>query len=317
MTQSLRKDLAVSVTNKCNLACSHCLRGSSSNNDLSIGLLDQVLKDASKVGFSYAALTGGEIYLHAHLDKIVKVICDNNYKYNIISNGTYYKGYYESILGTKLHRGFNHLAFSLDGSNRKIHSYSRQMDTWDSVIAAIEFYRKEINNDISIHYLVSKVNMHDIPDAIRLAKNLGVSSFWVSGHLPAPPTFEYEHFTYREKQEIEYMAIKTGLREKIGVNFSSCFLDISERNICKNITSPQPYITATGELSFCCNLPGRGAVIGDLHETDFLTLWEELLNVANTMKEAREQYVADTNPDRLSMSNCDFCYETLKSMIKV
>jgi len=314
---SKRNDLAISITNKCNLSCPHCLRGGSTEDHLTPSFFDRVLKEAKPFGFSFVSITGGEPFMHPHFKKIIGSVLDNDYQYNFVTNGLFYQEYYDLILGTPYHRNFNSLAISLDGSTKEIHGLMRSQLSWIKATEAIKFYSTKINNPVTVNFLVCKNNLHDVEDTIRLAKKLGANNFWIAGALLSPPHMTPNSLTYNEKEDVINRSLITGKQVGLKINFASCFLDISKIPICPNITNPQPHINPRGELTFCCNIAGRSAVIGSLHKQSFEELWEELIVVSKQMKDYKVEYLRDNliNRDTPSISNCDFCYSKLKEKI--
>lgn len=83
-------DLELILTQKCNLACEHCMRGECSNKEISEDVLDETFKKF--VYIDNLALGGGEIALTPHLIKMVtEKLKDNDvvvHHANFTSNGT-------------------------------------------------------------------------------------------------------------------------------------------------------------------------------------------------------------------------------------
>jgi len=323
MTISQRNDIAISITNKCNLACPHCLRGGSTEDHIASAFLDKVLKDASPFGFSFVSITGGEPFMHPRFKKIVETIIANDYEYNFVTNGLPYQEYYDHILGTPLHRKFSNLAVSLDGSTKEIHGSVRKSAlSWVKATEAIKFYSKRVHNPVTVNFFANQKNKDDTGEVIRLAKELGADTLWIAGSLPVPPSIEppEDALTYRQKEEIIFQAQSTSHEVNLDVKYASCFLDISKIAICPNLTNPQPHINPRGELTFCCNMSGRSAVIGDLHSQTFEELWEELVTLSASVKDLKIAYVEEhegeeINENERRITNCDFCHMKLKEKI--
>lgn len=83
-------DLYLEVTRRCNLACGHCFRGDSEEVDMSIEVINNVLKDITSIGT--LLLTGGEPLLaYEQLVEISRLIDENKIKVGrvtVITNGT-------------------------------------------------------------------------------------------------------------------------------------------------------------------------------------------------------------------------------------
>ena len=78
------KELAIEVTRRCNMQCSHCMRGHAENHTISKEVVDRLLDEVSVVG--RLLLTGGEPFLEVSMLLIITVrhsaksICDRLYQ---------------------------------------------------------------------------------------------------------------------------------------------------------------------------------------------------------------------------------------------
>lgn len=92
MSKCYIQNLALIVTNKCNLNCSHCLRGAKNNNCMSDSVIEATLDQVHGVG--NLAINGGEPTLA--IDRLEKIISDVIEKHILIDeftitiNGTIY-----------------------------------------------------------------------------------------------------------------------------------------------------------------------------------------------------------------------------------
>jgi MoaA/NifB/PqqE/SkfB family radical SAM enzyme len=86
------QNLGMIITNKCNLNCSHCLRGCKNNKDMSKGVIEATLNQI--VGIGNLCICGGEPTLALDvLEYIFSYIIDNRIFLNqvlITINGTNY-----------------------------------------------------------------------------------------------------------------------------------------------------------------------------------------------------------------------------------
>lgn len=86
------QNLALIVTNKCNLDCSHCLRGAKNNNCMSDSVIESTLDQVNGVG--NLAINGGEPTLVLdRLEKIISYVIERHIiidEFTITINGTMY-----------------------------------------------------------------------------------------------------------------------------------------------------------------------------------------------------------------------------------
>ncbi len=72
------KELAIEVTRRCNMQCSHCMRGHAENHTISKEVVDRLLDEVSVVG--RLLLTGGEPFLEPEMmDYIFDAIIKTKY----------------------------------------------------------------------------------------------------------------------------------------------------------------------------------------------------------------------------------------------
>jgi MoaA/NifB/PqqE/SkfB family radical SAM enzyme len=86
------QNLALIITNKCNLDCKHCCRGCKDNKDMSKEVIDRVLSQV--IGASNIAICGGEATLALPtLEYIINYVVDNHIfidEFTFVINGTKY-----------------------------------------------------------------------------------------------------------------------------------------------------------------------------------------------------------------------------------
>ena len=71
------QNLALNITDNCNLECSHCLRGKSCNNNMSDDVIEATLSQVKGIG--NLSINGGEPTLAiGQIEKIIDYILKNN-----------------------------------------------------------------------------------------------------------------------------------------------------------------------------------------------------------------------------------------------
>lgn len=92
MSKCYVENLAMIVTDKCNLDCAHCLRGSKCNRDMSDEVVESTLGQIRSIG--NLAINGGEPTMAIHvIEKIIDYVIDKSIKlqeFTITINGTIY-----------------------------------------------------------------------------------------------------------------------------------------------------------------------------------------------------------------------------------
>lgn len=100
-------NLMLEVTRKCNLTCSHCMRGNPQNLDMSDEILEKVFEQAEQI--YHLSLTGGEPFLAPHvIEKMVEVIIEK--KVRVVRCTTVDNGTILNDLGIRCVKALNRLA---------------------------------------------------------------------------------------------------------------------------------------------------------------------------------------------------------------
>lgn len=123
-------NLALIVTNKCNLDCKHCLRGCKNNQDMSKEVIEATLDQINAIG--NLCLCGGEVTLSLDtIETIFKYIVENKIivdRVNTTINGTIYS--------KELIELFNYI-------NKYIKSYNKEDRTYATISISNDIYHEE------------------------------------------------------------------------------------------------------------------------------------------------------------------------------
>lgn len=107
------KSLRLNVTKRCNLSCSYCyIKNKEENMDKT--LFENLIKKYSPESIS---ISGGEPFMHAEIEELIKTALENVKTVNIVTNGIMLKEKYEFFKGLASDFNLNNLSISisLDG----------------------------------------------------------------------------------------------------------------------------------------------------------------------------------------------------------
>ena len=80
--------MSLSLTNRCNLSCKHCLREETvEGRDLPIELVERILrqaKDAYRI--NNTGFTGGEPLLYHHLEGLLDLVVEYDFIFSMVTN---------------------------------------------------------------------------------------------------------------------------------------------------------------------------------------------------------------------------------------
>jgi radical SAM protein with 4Fe4S-binding SPASM domain len=165
---------AICPTERCNLACTHCV-GSygprSSKNELGLGTWLNIIDDLKEYIIKFD-VTGGEPFFSQKTIKILQHIKDE--KAGVISintNGTLVTQSTASML-SKLAPVLQFVRVSLDGASPAVHEYIRGKGTYSLTIKGIKHLRAR-NIIVTVAAMVHKrTTLEDIEKMYRLAEEL-------------------------------------------------------------------------------------------------------------------------------------------------
>ena len=163
--------LVIELTNRCNLRCQHCFdERHAATGDLSLEIIEKVLREGKGCGIDHLAFTGGEPTLHHQFPEIIRRVCDAGYTFSFVSNGTNFPRIYPLLL---LHRhSFAGVTFSLDGAREETHDRLRGKGSYRSVMqAASVCVLKDL--PFTFNMVLTAQNRHEVGEMVWLAEQLG------------------------------------------------------------------------------------------------------------------------------------------------
>ncbi|MFO7962774.1 MAG: methyltransferase domain-containing protein, partial [Desulfobacterales bacterium] len=162
------------ITNRCNMACGHCLFSSSPDDGSEIRTkrVLEIAKEAHSAGCRLFVLTGGEPLVHPGIDEIVgKILCFNRTHVVILTNGLAAKPFLERL---RPDPEFFHLQISLDGMGKN-HDKVRGKGAFKKLCALLHWL-KYTSYPFTISMCVTSFNVHEMPAILDLAADMGAGN---------------------------------------------------------------------------------------------------------------------------------------------
>lgn len=289
--------IAIEPTTSCNLRCPECPSGLRSftrpTGMLSPSLFENVLKEIGKT-LSYTTLYfQGEPYLNPNFLDLVKIAS----KYNVYSATSTNAHYLDKETAIKtVKSGLSRAIISIDGITQESYESYRIGGSLKKVLEGTKNLieaKKDLNSSIEIifQFLVVKPNEHEIENAKKLAKEVGVDAIkfktaqiydYKNGNELIPTLDKYSR--YRKNKDGSY-SIKNKLENKCWKMWQSCV------------------ITWDGKVVPCCFDKDAKYVMGDLNKQSFKDIWNGSL-----YQSFRKRLITN----RQSIDICQNCTEGLK-----
>lgn len=174
---SFPRRLVLELTNACNIKCIMCGRDEANFNKTVLDLssleeLDEALKLAEEV-----TLFGwGEPTIHPKFDEILEQLHHYPVRKYFVTNGTRLK----NIKNTLFEYRVDIMAVSLDGASPETNDKIRVGSSFDQIVSGLSDIVKEKKRYgldfpyINFVFTAMRSNLHELPDMVRLAYELGI-----------------------------------------------------------------------------------------------------------------------------------------------
>ena len=165
--------VAWETTRNCNLACVHCRASATCgpytgelDTQAALRLLDQI----AEVGQPIVILTGGEPLLREDIFDIASHGHQQGLRMVMAPNGTLIT---PAIARKMADSGIQRISISLDGASRENHDRFRGVEgAYDGALQGIE-HARQAGIEFQINTTVTRTNLDQIPQILRLAEKLG------------------------------------------------------------------------------------------------------------------------------------------------
>ncbi|MEM2210990.1 MAG: radical SAM protein [Nitrososphaerales archaeon] len=289
------------LTNMCNLRCKHCYQsaGKPSPDELTLNEKLQVVNQLADAGVVVIALSGGEPIMHPHFLPVVKEARRRGIYVAVATNGTLIT---KDMAKKMKEAGVCYVEVSLDSIKPEVHDNFRGVKgAWERAIQGI---KNCVEQGIftAVATTVTKLNMRDVPDLIRLAKKLGARRFIHFNFIPTGrgkevieldlSPLEREELLkllYKESEEVQIEVMSTApqyarvvLQTSIGKSISPTHFYIGEESSWR-IQTLADFIGGCGSGRLYCAIQPNGDVtpcvfipqliLGNLRKRSFMDIW--------------------------------------------
>ena len=168
-------DLKISITKKCNLKCIYChyTDKETLEEDLPFEFWKKILLEYKNLKLPFikekkVTITGGEALLHKDFWNILKFSKELNFYVSLPTNGTLLTS---DIVKKYKELGVDDVIIAFDG-NKENHEKLRGKGTFEKALKGAELIKK-YGIKLLITTCLTKINYKDLPEVIKLAKDLG------------------------------------------------------------------------------------------------------------------------------------------------
>lgn len=210
-------NMNIELTTRCPLRCPQCYCDLNRGKDINIDIAKKYIEQASNLKIPYINLSGGETMVYPHLLELIKA-CSEYGLYSSIAISGY--GFNSYVLDKLINAGIGDIYVSLNGSNSKINSLTR--DGFDLAIKTLEVLKNSKFKRYYINWVAHENNITDISNMVDLAKSYNVSKLII---ISFKPDSNYELKSVPSKEKFLYLAnyIKKFKDNKLDIIIESCY----------------------------------------------------------------------------------------------
>lgn len=195
------------ITNRCNLSCLHCYAKANTRRvELSTEDCKKIINELSGFGVPIILFSGGEPLLREDIFELANYAKERGIKTVLSTNGTLIDENFVEKL-----KVFDYVGISLDGI--KVHDKFRGINgAFDRAIKAIEITREVTLT--GIRFTLTKYNFLELPELIKMAKNLGVQRFCLYHLVPSGKASFSDDVDNSTRKRVINFLMKVAMKEE-------------------------------------------------------------------------------------------------------
>jgi radical SAM protein with 4Fe4S-binding SPASM domain len=291
------------LTNACNLKCKHCYQraGTPAPDELTLEEKRKVVNELADAGVVSIAFSGGEPLMHPDFFPIVAEARKRGMFVAVATNGTMID---EKMAQRLKDGGVGYVEISLDSTRPELHDDFRGVPgSWKRTIEGIKNCVK-VGLYTVMATTVTRLNVAEVPNLIRMAKRLGVKRFTHFNFIPAGRAREILDLDLSPMEREELLKLLYQESKTIGIECLSTspqYARVVLQNSKGEAVAPTHFcigegngrglqtladfiggcgcgrlycaIQPNGDVTPCVFMPQ--CVIGDLRKSSFSEIWQE------------------------------------------
>jgi MoaA/NifB/PqqE/SkfB family radical SAM enzyme len=291
----------IEPTSRCQLKCVMCPRTVFSdgweNGDMPLSVYREISRYFHLV--QNVHLQGwGEPLLHPKLSDMIQAAKDENCRASLTTNGVLLT---RNMSEELIKKGLDTVAISIAGAVRGTHESIRRGSHFEQIIdnirtlANLKLKMRSKTPKIVLSFLMTKINIKELPEAVILAKDSGINEFVATNldYTPMQALDDLKAFSCNQA-DLEFQNYLDASRiraEKIKLPFRFYPLEMEEVIMCEMNPLQIVFISFDGCLSPCVylNMTKRGMIprifrstqyaierqcFGNVGENDFMEIWK-------------------------------------------
>ncbi len=165
------------ITHRCNLTCKMCgiWRYGNKKEELSLDEIREVAARMRRLGVVQCSIGGGEPFAHEQVEEAAKFFVDEGMNLRLLTNAI---GVGRDRLDKAMDYGVKNFSISLDSLYPERFDYICEHEgAWDEAVTNIAYIGNRLagtpGSMPTINCVVSNLNLEELPDLVRFAKDVG------------------------------------------------------------------------------------------------------------------------------------------------
>ena len=263
--------IVIELTNRCNLSCGHCFdERHAATGDLSLEILEKILREGKGCGIEQLSFTGGEPTVHRQFDEIIERVSATGYRFSFVTNGTSFPKIYPLLF--KHRKCFLGVTFSLDGAREATHDRLRGKGSYRQVMRAASIcVAKEL--PFTLNMVLTVQNRAEVGEMVELAEQLGSSGVRFGHLMPTLQTaLRKLDLSPRERRQVESEIWRLKKIASIPVGMAPGYFNERPFFPCGPLEMEEYNVDYNGNFTLCCQLSGHPGqndgteVVGNLNQ---------------------------------------------------
>lgn len=272
--------ISMNITKSCNLRCKQCFSNSGEilAEELSTNEVYDLFDSMHKNGTFFICIGGGEPFMRKDILEILEYGKNKQLAVSLVSNGLLFT---ESLIKELNTKNIDTLWVSLDGLKDN-HDYLRGSGNFEKAIKGLKLLKKEFNSKIAIRISLSKKNIGEWKEVLKIAEELKVDIIRFTPLLSFGRA-KNEDLIISQNQYISFLNEIEKISSNINVvhpnvTNSSKFW-ITADNFGCHCGKEAIWIDEVGNYSPCIFF-GEDFNIGNIKQDDYIDLWRKCLSVS-------------------------------------
>lgn len=314
--------IVAQITNYCNARCEHCFNAYHVDNvestvhldiDVFFDFLDRFNKQLCAYKPYVGISGGGEPTLHPRFADLVQGLANRGFYFSVVTNGLHWRKWLEPLSRSQAVSCLYRVYFSLYG-NKDTHNKITGVDSYDSMVEAIRFCRKNKIN-CQLHCAIDKSNIGQIPEIIHIMAEEDVNCGCTLFPVFSTP-YLLETGLMLDHNDLSLLRrYKTNIGGSVRVCGIDPFQALAGRASCDELDGDKFAVNYNGDLCLCCSLIGLSYnqndkdIFGAIHDQDLIETFNRREDIRSDWHKAYVRAVGQQEIANYPSTKCNWCIQ--------